>query len=167
MSEILSWFKIPVGGLISLIERDTIHASSIVGIELTPYFITEDAVYLWTLRLQDSIQDAHTLDWMAQVVAVNGQAVGYAGFHRPPDTDGVVEVSYSVDESYRHRGYARAMLRHLLERATAEPMVKILRASIRPDNIASLATIRAFSFTQVGEQWDDIDGLEWVFEVSC
>jgi L-amino acid N-acyltransferase YncA len=40
----------------------------------------------------------------------------------------------------------------------------VVRASIRPDNQASLATIRPFGFVQVGEQWDDEDGLELVYE---
>ena len=39
-----------------------------------------------------------------------------------------------------------------------------MRASISPDNVASLATLRPFGFTRVGEQWDDEDGLEIVYE---
>lgn len=40
----------------------------------------------------------------------------------------------------------------------------MIRASISPDNAASLAVIRPFGFERVGEQWDDEDGLELVFE---
>jgi len=39
-----------------------------------------------------------------------------------------------------------------------------VRASIRPDNVASLATINGFGFRKVGEQWDPEDGLEFVFQ---
>ena len=56
------------------------------------------------------------------------------------------------------------MLAALLERARAEPAVKVVRASISPDNEASLATIAGFGFVRVGEQWDAEDGLELLFE---
>jgi RimJ/RimL family protein N-acetyltransferase len=78
----------------------------------------------------------------------------------------MVEVAYSVDPAYRRRGYARAMLRALLRRAAAEPGVSTLRATISPDNSASLATISGFGFTEVGDQWDEEDGRELIFEVA-
>jgi RimJ/RimL family protein N-acetyltransferase len=36
--------------------------------------------------------------------------------------------------------------------------------SISPTNIASLALARKFGFTQIGEQLDEEDGLEYIFE---
>jgi ribosomal-protein-alanine N-acetyltransferase len=39
-----------------------------------------------------------------------------------------------------------------------------VRASISPSNHASLATIAGFGFTHVGEQWDDEDGTEFLYE---
>ena len=77
----------------------------------------------------------------------------------------MVEVAYSVDPAYRRRGYARAMLRELLRRAAAEPGVNTVRATISPDNAASLATISGFGFAEVGEQWDEEDGRELIFEI--
>jgi len=97
------------------------------------------------------------------VDVATGQVVGHGGFHGPPDDEGTVEVAYSVDPVWRRRGYAKAILAALLERAGAEPAVRAVRASIRPDNVASLATIKGFGFRKVGEQWDPEDGLEWVF----
>jgi len=40
----------------------------------------------------------------------------------------------------------------------------VVRASISPDNVASLATIAGFGFVRAGEQWDAEDGLELLFE---
>ncbi len=79
----------------------------------------------------------------------------------------MVEIAYSVDPAYRRRGYARAMLRELLRRAAAEPGVRTVRATISPGNVASLATISGFGFTEIGEQWDEEDGRELVFEVAA
>jgi len=40
-------------------------------------------------------------------------------------------------------------------------------ASVSPGNDPSLGLIRSLGFEQTGEQWDDIDGLELVFEVDA
>ena len=42
----------------------------------------------------------------------------------------------------------------------------MLRATISPDNAASLGLIAQFRFVEVGEQWDDEDGLETIYEMS-
>ena len=57
------------------------------------------------------------------------------------------------------------VMRYVL-RARAEPGVRVVRASISPDNAGSLATIAGFGFVEVGEQWDEQDGLELVFELA-
>ena len=56
------------------------------------------------------------------------------------------------------------MLRELLRCAAAEPGIRTVRATISPDNAASLATIAGFGFTEAGEQWDEEEGLELIFE---
>ena len=93
-------------------------------------------------------------------------AVGRAGYHAPPDVSGTVEIGYAVDPAHRRRGYARAALEVLLARAAREPQVRRVRASIRPDNVASYRLASQYGFVKVGEQWDDEDGLEIVYEVA-
>ena len=95
---------------------------------------------------------------------LGGIVVGYAGFHGPPDEAGMVEIGYTVDPSYRRQGFAKAIVTALLERAAAEPAVRTVRATISPTNQASLATIAGFGFVENGEQWDEEDGLELIFE---
>ena len=77
----------------------------------------------------------------------------------------MVEVGYSVDPAYRRRGYARAAMQELLDRAIADPSVRVLRASISPDNEPSLNLVASFGLERNGEQWDEEDGLEWIFEI--
>jgi ribosomal-protein-alanine N-acetyltransferase len=52
----------------------------------------------------------------------------------------------------------------LLDWAWANGRERTCVASVNPHNAASLAVVRAFGIRQVGEQIDEIDGLEWVFE---
>ena len=40
----------------------------------------------------------------------------------------------------------------------------MVRASVSPENVASLALIRSYGFQHVGEQWDEKDGRELIFE---
>ncbi len=57
------------------------------------------------------------------------------------------------------------MLTAAIAWASADPAVRTVRASISPDNAASLATLRPFGFAHVGEQWDEEDGVELLFEL--
>lgn len=123
---------------------------------------------LWQRRDRQVTADPGAADWVTGVVwdPERAVAVGRAGFHGPPDEAGMVEVGYEIDPPYRRQGYARAALRLLLARAAGEPAVRVVRASVRPDNTPSLALVTAHGFAPVGEQWDDEDGLETVLEVA-
>ena len=46
------------------------------------------------------------------------------------------------------------------------PTSRTLRATISPDNEASLALIRQYPFVHNGEQWDEEDGLELIYELA-
>jgi RimJ/RimL family protein N-acetyltransferase len=159
---------LPSAALAALGDRDLAAASAAAGIMLTPYFVTPEAVSLWRRRIADIAASPESARWIvrAAVADPGSVVVGHAGFHGPPDALGMVEVSYSVDPVYRRQGYATAMLRELLLRAASEPHVTTVRASISPDNAGSLATVARFGFTRNGEQWDEEDGLELIFERS-
>ncbi len=159
--------QLPVAALTALLAGNLAAASAEAGVELTGYFLTPHALRLWQRRVQQIAGDPESARWIARaaVAEPDGVAVvGHAGFHGPPDAAGMVEIAYSVDPAYRRQGYATAMLRALLRRAAEESRVTTVRATISPDNAASLATIAGFGFSQNGEQWDEEDGLELIFE---
>jgi RimJ/RimL family protein N-acetyltransferase len=68
---------------------------------------------------------------------------------------------------YRRRGYARAALEALLHRATQEALVRTVRVTISPDNVASYLLTSQYGFVEAGEQWDPEDGLEIIYEVAA
>lgn len=121
---------------------------------------------LWRRRSRQVAAEPAAAGWVTGVVwaPAIGAAVGRAGFHGPPDAAGMVEVGYAIDPAYRRQGYARAALAALLDRAAREPAVHTVRASVRPDDLASRALVESFGFVPVGQQWDDEDGLETVYE---
>ena len=53
----------------------------------------------------------------------------------------------------------------MIERAAIGPSVSVFRATVSPDNAASLGLVAQLPFVEVGEQWDDEDGLETIFEL--
>ena len=159
----IRFVQLSPAALAALIDGDLAAASAAAGASLSPYLV--DEAWLWRIRLADVEADPAAAEWIARaaVAEPEGVTVGHGGFHGPPDADGVVEVAYSVAPEHRRKGYAKAMLRSLLERADADPRVTAVRASIRPDNVGSRATIAGFGFRKVGEQWDPEDGLEDVY----
>ena len=94
------------------------------------------------------------------------ELLGYAGLAVVGRRRGEYEATVhtiGVAPEYQGQGIGKALLRALLERADADPAVRAVRASIRPDNFGSRATIAGFGFKKIGEQWDPEDGLEDVF----
>ena len=158
--------ELPLDSMLALLAGDLAGASAEAGVRLTDYFIGDSSIWLWQIRVDQIRRDPESAHWVARAVVdeESGLVIGHAGYHGPPDENGMVEVGYSVDPRYRRRGHAREMLAELIRRAQSEPRVRIVRASISPDNVASLATIAGFGFIPVGEQWDADDGRELLFE---
>jgi RimJ/RimL family protein N-acetyltransferase len=161
--------QLGVEALAALAEGDLAAANRTSAVPLGPYFVDPEGMGLWRIRSRQVAADPGAAAWITGVVwdIQREVAVGRAGFHGPPDARGMVEVGYSVDPAYRRRGYARAALRAMLDRAAREPEVRVVRASISPDNVVSARLVAGFGFVAVGEQWDEEDGLEIVYEVAA
>ena len=121
------------------------------------------------MRSEQCEHDPASAAWVTGIVWDEQRrlAVGAAGFHGPPDDSGMVEIGYRVDPGHRRHGYARAALEALLARAAREPGVARVRVSIRPDNLPSSRLALRYGFREIGEQWDDEDGLELVYEMPA
>jgi RimJ/RimL family protein N-acetyltransferase len=160
---------LPVPSMTALIAGRLAEAAELAGAPLTPFFLEE--AWLWRIRSEQLTRDPDAADWVARAALAEqgpdaGRVVGHIGFHGPPDAAGMVEVGYSVDPVLRRRGHARAMLRQELARTDADPRVAVVRATVAPGNAASLGTLAGLGFEHVGEQWDEQDGRELVFERS-
>lgn len=153
----------------ALANGDLAAASAASPVPLTAHFAGPDWRGTWRRRARQVEHDPAFACWVTGIIWDEDQqlAVGRAGFHAPPDPAGMVEIGYAVAPAHRRRGYARAALEALLQRAAEEPEVHTVRASIRPDNIASYRLAVQYGFMEVGRQWDDEDGLEIIYEVAA
>jgi RimJ/RimL family protein N-acetyltransferase len=153
----------------ALAAGDLATANAVSPVPLSAYFATLEWRDTWQRRSEQVRQDPASAAWVTGVIWDEQEqvAVGRAGYHGPPDHSGMVEIGYAVDPAYRRRGYARAALEALLQRAADERQVKVVRVTISPDNAASWALASQYGFTEVGEQWDKDDGLEIIYEVGA
>jgi [ribosomal protein S5]-alanine N-acetyltransferase len=97
--------------------------------------------------------DANTRAWMREMLRQQPGATGYgswysigggrlagiAGYKGPPNADGEVEIGYSVIESERRKGYAKAAVNLLVTRAFRDSRV----AAVTADTIPALAGSQA------------------------
>jgi len=101
------------------------------------------------------------------IVLKQGQEViGSASVHGVPDADGMMEIGLGIEEAFRNKGYAREALAGMWEWVCAYPAVKTLRYTVSPDNLASIAVINYFGFEYKGQQIDEEDGPENIYEMS-
>ena len=153
----------------ALAQGDLAAANVASPVPLSACFAEPEWRGVWRMRSDQVEQDPASAAWVTGVIWDEQQhvAVGRAGYHGPPDPSGMVEIGYAVDPAYRRRGYARAALEALLQRAAREPQVRTVRVTISPDNTASYQLASQYGFTKVGEQWDDEDGLEIIYEADA
>lgn len=154
--------------LAALAAGDLAAANALSPVPVSAWHVSDACSWVWQYRAKQAVETPADLPWITGILWDDeaGVAVGQSGFHGAPDADGMVEVGYSVDPAYRRRGYARAALELAIEHARAEPSVRTLRATISPENEASLALIAQYPFVRNGEQWDEEDGLEWIYELA-
>lgn len=154
----------------ALAQRDLETASREIGATV-PAWVADELENFLKFRLAQLSVDPTIHGWLGRAMVLTDEdgsrrVVGSIGFHGPPDKKSRLEVGYSVDPPYRRRGYANESVKAMFDWAHREHGIETFVASISPDNDASLRLASGFGFLQVGEQMDEIDGLELVFETT-
>ena len=156
----------------ALLAGDAAKASALLDADVPAGYADSEADF-FRLRLGQMQRDPSLQEWLirALILRETRQAVGHAGFHGPPGVNGkqdpeAVELGYTTFPAHRGRGIATETVSALMGWARTEHGVARFILSIAPDNGPSLAIARKLGFTQTGEQWDEEDGLELVFELE-
>ncbi|MDQ2751138.1 MAG: GNAT family N-acetyltransferase [Actinomycetota bacterium] len=161
--------QLSADALHALARGDLTAANAAAAVPMSGYFAGPEWRGVWRRRSTQVLANPLSAEWITGVIwdPQRVLAVGRAGYHGPPDAAGMVEIGYAVEPAHRRQGYARAALVELLQRAARERDVGTVRATVSPDNIASRRLILQYGFTEIGEQWDDEDGLEIIYEVAA
>jgi ribosomal-protein-alanine N-acetyltransferase len=107
--------------------------------------------------------------WFVRLIIVRetGVVAGITNFHGAPDSRGMIEIGLGLDEHHRRQGFATESLIGMWTWAVNDPSVRHLRYTVGVDNEASIGVIRKLGFTLVGQQMDEIDGPEDIYEMSA
>lgn len=133
---------------------------------LTPYLVSPECLGVWRRDSAQIVAASSDTGWLARLIVDCGaeRTVGWAGFRGPPDPSGTVEIGYAVDPAHRRKGYARAALVILLEKAEALPDVRTVRASVSVDDPLCRRLVTQYGFVAVEEHDDNQRGPVTVFE---
>ncbi len=120
-------------------------------------------------RVPQVKKDSSVNRWFVRwiVVKESAQIIGSTSFHAAPDKDGMVEIGLGIHRNFHNQGYGYEALKGMWSWACKHQEVKTLRYTVSADNAASVALVRKFGFIHVGQQIDDIDGPEEVYELSA
>lgn len=94
-----------------------------------------------------------------------GELIGSAGFHDFPDENGMIEIGFGIVPEKQRQGYGVELLHGMWNEIANRSDVKILRYTVSPENDASMHIIKKLGFDLVGEQIDEEDGLELIYEM--
>lgn len=117
-------------------------------------------------RIPRVAADPDAAPFLLRLAVLREEAVviGSAGFHARPDDDGMIEIGLGIVPEHRGRGYAQEVLRGMWAWVLTKPEVRTLRYTVSPGNAASQAIIRRFGFEFRGQQIDEEDGPEDIYE---
>jgi RimJ/RimL family protein N-acetyltransferase len=119
-------------------------------------------------RVADVRKTPENIRWYFRMIVDRGRNVGVGSisFHGGPDERGMVEIGLGLAQVQQGQGFATEALRGLWDWAATQPEVKFLRYTVSPQNLPSVAIINKFGFPLVGEQIDEEDGLELIYDIS-
>ena len=100
----------------------------------------------------------------AIVHKVDNIVIGLCGFAGPPDSDGAVEIAYSIAPVYERKGFATEAAAALVDFASRSGRVSIVRAHTLPEVSPSTSVLEKCSFRKAGEIIDSENNLVWRWE---
>jgi len=169
ISERLELHHISVAGIIELLENKS-DQSAIAGRDFTnPHKnLTENSGPLaW--RVPQVKVDPTLNKWFVRFIVLkeSREIIGSISFHGAPDSEGMIEIGLGIEPAFQGKGYAKESLQAMWQWAVNFPEVQTLRYTVSPDNLPSIAVIKYFGFDFKGQQMDDIDGPEDIYEISA
>jgi RimJ/RimL family protein N-acetyltransferase len=78
----------------------------------------------------------------------------------------MIEIGLGIEPECQNQGFATEALAGMWTWGCTEPADQTLRYTVSPTNLASQRIIAKFSFPKVGQQIDDEDGPEDIYECA-
>jgi [ribosomal protein S5]-alanine N-acetyltransferase len=168
LTERLELHHLPVQGIIDLLEKQ-VDGSAISGRAISnPHKVLVNNSGPLGWRVPQAKADPSCNKWFVRFIVLNEthEVIGSTSFHGVPDENGMMEIGLGIEEAFRNQGYAREALLGMWRWVSTQPEVKTLRYTVSPDNLPSIAVINYFGFEYKGQQMDEVDGSENIYEMS-
>ena len=119
-------------------------------------------------RVPQVKKDPSTNKWFVRWIVLrdSGVIIGSTSFHEPPDENGMLEIGIGIHPTYQRRGFGTEALLGMWTWAATQPGVHTFRYTVSASNYASVAVIKKLNFVHVGEQIDEVDGPEDIYEMA-
>lgn len=119
-------------------------------------------------RVPEVKADASLNKWFVRWIVLEEtmEVIGSTSFHGAPDENGMIEIGLGIESAYQNKGYAKESLLGMWRWALTFPEVKTLRYTVSPENLPSIAVIKYFGFNFMGQQMDEVDGPEDIYEMD-
>lgn len=133
-----------------------------------PYRVLIDFQGPLAWRVPQVIADQRVNKWFVRwiVLRQSNEIIGSASFHGAPDKNGMIEIGLGIEPQFQNQGFGKETLRGLWHWASTFDEVVTFRYTVDPLNVASIALVRSCGFTYVGQQIDETDGPEDIYEMS-
>lgn len=100
------------------------------------------------------------------VLRDRAEIIGSVGFHAGPDAAGMIEIGIGIEPEFQGQGYAQEALRGMWDWVVCAELVNTFRYTVSPENEPSQAIIKKFGFHLLGQQIDEEDGPEDIYEMG-
>jgi RimJ/RimL family protein N-acetyltransferase len=119
-------------------------------------------------RVPQVKEDVSINKWFVRWIVLKDsmEIIGSTSFHGAPDADGMMEIGLGIETAHQNNGYAKEALLGMWRWVLTFPEVRTLRYTVSPDNLPSIAVIKYFGFNFMGQQMDEIDGPEDIYEMD-
>jgi RimJ/RimL family protein N-acetyltransferase len=170
-----------------IIETPRLELHHISGAEVISLFETPEDIWIYegksyTNPYRQLMDDSGPLAWRVPqvkadptinkwfvrwiVLKSSNEIIGSSSFHGAPNENGTIEIGLGIDPKFHNLGFGFEALTGMWRWVCAQEGVKILRYTVSITNLPSIALVNKFGFTRVGEQLDEIDGPEEIYEMS-
>jgi len=164
----LQLHHISVQGIIDLLEKQD-DSAAISGRSFSnPHKVLVSSSGPLAWRVPQVKAEPSRNKWFVRFIVLQEscEVIGSISFHGVPDENGMMEIGLGIEKLFRNQGYAREALQGMWSWVSTQPGVKTLRYTVSPENLPSIAVINYFGFNYMGQQIDEIDGPENIYEMS-
>ena len=153
--------------------EDRKKTDALIGLRVSQDWIDEKD--LMRLRMEDYRADDKYIAWGLHGIGLRAslEMVGFIGFHTRPNPEylhplapNAVEFGYTIFLPHRRQGFAEEAIGGMLNWAAKRHPLESFIASVSPTNLPSTALVKKLGFQKIGEQIDEVDGLEFVYSLA-